>query len=973
MARKWLSFLNSYRSHILNFCTSHLGRIRWIAMVLCGLLLAISSHAIALSQTGFFAQTHSDEVEIIQKLNQSVELSNRSREHQQQGEWQAAEETINASLDILKNLPVTDKREEIYGQTLDILGQLYFVRGEYDRALTVWENSETTYQNLNDVEKKRQSLLHQSRALQSLGLYDRACSALLVSTGLQGRLEEFPGVSSLNCRQFVQLEKVFQPEEQQELSDQIKCDRLTQAIGVFDLSCEWIDELEKALQIPDDSLSLIAGTRLGNVLRSLGELELSLKVLQDSSETANNPEFNEQLAAINLSLGDTERALGNRIRAAIDAQNPPNFDFHLCRTQAPNPHYKKALDFYLQNKDFNATNAYLSQAIAQSHLNYLSLAQEVGEDSHREEMRSRLDRLLAISPTNPIQAHLTMDYIRVLSCSEFPDFTKLRTQLAKIVAEAKKRQDWQGMSSAMGYMGALYEWEYQQAGKQNKAINDSNLEKAEQYTRDGLKMVKSREREARGINYQLEWQLGRIFRYKGDDKNAISHYREAYRNLNELRKDLAALNREIQYDLRDKVEPIYRELVALELRSQMPPTQDQLNAAREIIESLQLIQLESFLQDNCTQAEGIKIDDIDDEAAVIYTIDLRDRLEVILSLPEKKFSEKLLYNKSLSDNLFQYYSRGEEYINQFWYQSNLLNQTLSIPQKVDSELTEDDFKNLSQVYEWLIRPFKNYFRENKIKTLVFVLDDSLRNVPISALYDREKEQYLIEQYAVAVTPSLQLLEPRRIDLKTLRVLAAGRSDFTNLKEWSDLKAVPKELEAIANFITSSETLLDAEFTSESLREKINSLDFPIIHIATHGKFELSAKETFILAWDRQIDLEQLGQLLRVKDPSRLKDIELLIFSACRTAAENKRATLGMAGAAFEAGARSTIATLWNINDRSTAQLIGKFYEELNRATRAGKKVNKAEALRLAQLEILQGEEYKHPYFWSPFILVGNWL
>lgn len=940
-------------------------------MFWCSMLLAVSFHAIASAQNPVFVQNPVSEVEIVQKLNQAVELSNRAREHQQQGEWQAAEEAIDASLDILENLPSTDKREFIYGQTLEILGQLDFARGKYDLALQRWENSERTYQHIEDLERVRQSLLHQSRALQSLGNYDRACNLLLVSGGIQGRLQRFPGITNLNCAQFIQLEKALQPIPE-ESSTTEKCDRIAGILGIEDAKCEIASQLEQALKIPRDRLSIIAGYRLGNVLRSLGELETSLKVLQSSLETAKNPEFNKQLAAINLSLGDTERALGNRIRAATDAQNPPNFNFHLCRTQAPNPHYQNALDFYLKNEHLNSTNAHVSQAIAQSRLNYLSLAQEVGVNSNMEEMRSHLDRLLAISPTNPIQAHLTMDYIRVLSCSESPNFTKLRTQLAKIVAEAKNREDWQGMSSALGYIGALYEWEYQQAGKQHKTINDSNLEKAEQYTRDALKIVKSREREARGINYQLEWQLGRIAQYKQDD-SAIWHYREAYRNLNELRKDLAALNREIQYDLRDKVEPIYRELVALELRSQTPPTQEQLNAAREIIESLQLIQLESFLQDNCTQAEGIKIDDLDNEAAVIYTIDLRDRLEVILSLPEKKSSKKLLYNKSLSDNLFQYYSQGEEDINQFWYQSNLLNQTLSIPQKIDSELTGDDFKNLSKVYEWLVRPFKNYFQENEIKTLVFVLDDSLRNVPIAALYDREKQEYLIEQYAVAVTPSLQLLEPRRIDLNTLRVLAAGRSDFTDTEGWSNLNYVRDEIEAIANSIPNTETFLDAEFTSRLLREQINSLDFPIVHIATHGQFELSAKDTFILAWDRQIDLEQLGQLLRVKDPSGLKDIELLIFSACRTAADNKRATLGMAGAAFEAGARSTIATLWNINDRSTAQLIAKFYEELNRATRSGDKVNKAEALRLAQLEILRGEEYQHPYFWSPFILVGNWL
>ncbi|MEO0968876.1 MAG: CHAT domain-containing protein, partial [Cyanobacteria bacterium J06639_18] len=99
-----------------------------------------------------------------------------------------------------------------------------------------------------------------------------------------------------------------------------------------------------------------------------------------------------------------------------------------------------------------------------------------------------------------------------------------------------------------------------------------------------------------------------------------------------------------------------------------------------------------------------------------------------------------------------------------------------------------------------------------------------------------------------------------------------------------------------------------------------------------------------------------------KDPN---SIDLLVLSACQTAQGDRRAALGLAGVALKAGARSTIATLWSVDDEHTADLMNKFYSELKTG------VNKTEALHQAQLGIL-GQE-KRPYFWAPFVLMGNWL
>ena len=92
-----------------------------------------------------------------------------------------------------------------------------------------------------------------------------------------------------------------------------------------------------------------------------------------------------------------------------------------------------------------------------------------------------------------------------------------------------------------------------------------------------------------------------------------------------------------------------------------------------------------------------------------------------------------------------------------------------------------------------------------------------------------------------------------------------------------------------------------------------------------------------------------------------------MLSACETAAGDNRAALGLAGVALSAGARSTLASLWQIGDESTAYFIDQFYRQLM----DGKTT--AEALRQAQLNMLKSNRYQLPMQWAPYVLVGNWL
>ncbi|MDE5068417.1 MAG: CHAT domain-containing protein, partial [Trichodesmium sp. St4_bin8_1] len=188
-------------------------------------------------------------------------------------------------------------------------------------------------------------------------------------------------------------------------------------------------------------------------------------------------------------------------------------------------------------------------------------------------------------------------------------------------------------------------------------------------------------------------------------------------------------------------------------------------------------------------------------------------------------------------------------------------------------------------------------------------------------------------------------------------------------------------ESINKIIPKSETLADEKFTAINIQDQINSVPFNIVHIATHGQFSSNLEETAIFAWDKPINVRNLDQLLQNENLRRAaKSVDLLILSACETALGDERAALGLAGVAVRAGVRSVLGSLWKVDDASTAELMKQFYEQLQPKVQGQQsqslELRKAEALREVQIKFIKGEiqpEYQQPYYWSPFILVGNWL
>ena len=143
------------------------------------------------------------------------------------------------------------------------------------------------------------------------------------------------------------------------------------------------------------------------------------------------------------------------------------------------------------------------------------------------------------------------------------------------------------------------------------------------------------------------------------------------------------------------------------------------------------------------------------------------------------------------------------------------------------------------------------------------------------------------------------------------------------------------------------------------------MDYTIVHLATHGQFGSDRPNTFILAADGRIDIDSLGEIFHTRRQRETR-LEMLILSACKTATGDSREVLGIAGATVQAGARSTLATLWSVDDAASVIFVKALYAQLGQPG-----VSRAEALRRAQIALL--ERYPgRPRYWAPYVLVGSW-
>lgn len=749
------------------------------------------------------------------------------------------------------------------------------------------------------------------------------------SLNVQGQLQLERGRTQEAIDIWTESAKVF---EQIDAKDQLFQVQINQSLaweslGLYPRSCKLLlgsFKLEnKTCEVSNASLVSLKSQQiapenvrginaLGRVLRVLGKLDRSQEILLVGLESAGKLGLRQEEAQFYLNLGNTERAKSNK--PGLTPQQRAELE-------------RSALSYYARSAEMSLGASPLGM---QAKLNQLSLLADGENWSEAGVLWRSIQPQVAQFPSNRAGLYARINLAEsLIKLEKFPIATPGLSQIDKMLSEAlepaKSLGDKRIQAYILGTRGKLYELQKQPSMAENLTIQALSLAPAFQ---------------SPDIAYQLLWQLGRIRKAQGNLEGAIAQYTQAVNVLSSLRGDLVTVNPEVQFSFRESAEPVYRQLVELLLEEESP-SQDKLKQARQTIESLQLAELDNFFRDACADAKPKSIEEIDPTAAVIYPIILSDRLEVILSIPGKPLRR---YSTKKSQ---------EDLETAFRLAKNTIR---------PSAFPRDRLPPVQQVYDWLIRPAEADLTASGIKTLVFVLDGYLRNLPMAILHDGE--QFLAEKYSLALAPGLQLLAPKPLSKVTLKVFTAALSEAR--QGFAALPGVEREIEQIAAQMPTS-GLLNEQFVSRELQARIKEVSYPIVHLATHGQFSSNAADTFIVTWDDRVNVKEFDRLLRSRTGEKQQAIELLVLSACETASGDSRAALGLAGAAIRSGARSTVATLWQVNDESTAIFMAEFYRQL-----ALPKSTKAEALRNAQLTLLNNPLYKNPYFWAPFILVGNW-
>jgi CHAT domain-containing protein len=202
--------------------------------------------------------------------------------------------------------------------------------------------------------------------------------------------------------------------------------------------------------------------------------------------------------------------------------------------------------------------------------------------------------------------------------------------------------------------------------------------------------------------------------------------------------------------------------------------------------------------------------------------------------------------------------------------------------------------------------------------------------------------------------------------RELRDLLKKPVVIENLQHLLALPGVDTEIKQLAEQNHTS-YLLNESFSLQGFIQLLEEQPHDTLHIASHGFFGSTAEESFIMTHDKILNLNQLEALLSA-DYFKLHPIDLLTLSACQTAEGDDRSPLGISGVAIKAKVHSALGSLWPVADEATAQLMTSFYQSLHKPQQT-----KAKALQQAMLGILAQKNFANPSFWSPFILIGNWM
>lgn len=446
--------------------------------------------------------------------------------------------------------------------------------------------------------------------------------------------------------------------------------------------------------------------------------------------------------------------------------------------------------------------------------------------------------------------------------------------------------------------------------------------------------------QAAGANeslYRWEWQTARLLRTQGDAEGALDMYAAAIETLGTTRFATSTSRSGFARDVLQLYEE-YADLMLARARTlDSAAAGSALAEVQRTLETLRVAEVRNYFENQCSVPAVYESPTSQQPVVVIYPVVFADRTELLVRTGQE------LRQITVAVDL-----------------PTLTSAIASLRQAIEDPEAGDAFLRPARlIYGWFIEPLEPLLLAAKPTTLIIVPDGPLRTVPFGVLHDGDR--FLMERYSLGITPALSLVgavSAQPISRVLLNGIIAPTQGFPGLP------FVAQELANIGERFPSR-AYTDEGFVTATLEREMVEGGYSIVHMATHAQFASDYRRSFLLAHNDLITMDELEDAV---GSQRFSDraVDLLVLSACSTAAGDERAALGLAGVAVKAGARSALASLWAVNDESTAVLVGEFYRQL--AGGAGK----ADALRGAQLALLNDVRYSHPAYWAPFLMIGDW-
>ncbi|ETX01094.1 MAG: hypothetical protein ETSY1_08730, partial [Candidatus Entotheonella factor] len=477
---------------------------------------------------------------------------------------------------------------------------------------------------------------------------------------------------------------------------------------------------------------------------------------------------------------------------------------------------QKALAAYLRGIDL-AQQADQKVLAAYLQTNAAVAAQQAGQ---YQDAASRLGEALLqmqrLAPTHHtayglIQIGLTYDHLRQhLPKHNLLFLRQALTALNAAEAIAQTLDDPRALSYAWGYLGHLYEREDQ-------------YEEARTLTRRAV--VAAQRVLAPESLYRWQWQTGRLLHAQGQLQEALEVYRQAVATVQSLRHELLHHYGKPPTTFRFTTGRLYFEFVDLLLQreaviSDQTQATRYLKEARHTVEQFKAAELQDYFRDDCVDAarpQAMPLDAVSKTAIVLYPILLPDRIELLVGLPSglQRFDVPVSAQR-------------------------VTEEVRALRTKLERRTSWAFLPHAQHLYNWLIRPLEPILSTIELETLVFVPDGPLRTIPMAVLHDGH--QFLIRKYAMAVTPGLDLTDPRPLQHSKAKVLAMGLTQ--EVQGFPALPHVENELQAVKNLYDSG-TILNEAFLVQRIERELRNEPFNILHIATHGQFKSDVEQTFL--------------------------------------------------------------------------------------------------------------------------------